>query len=363
MGSIVSVRNPRSFFQAAAALIAALSFALPWATPELARAGLFQPASALAPLASAKGWMNSPPLTPEALKGKVVLLDFWTYSCINCLRTLPYVRAWAAKYQPYGFVVIGVHTPEFGFERRAQNVQRATQDLAVGYPVVLDSDRTIWTASGVQGWPTLDFVDAQGKRRHRQVGEGGYEQAERVIQQLLREVGQMNVPTDFVKPVGTSTQAAPGALPPESEETYLGAAQARGFVATRGTLRPGAAQVFAPATRLGSDQWTLKGPWDVADEHVEARQADAGIAYRFRARDVHLVLGPVQDGRPVRFRVRIDGQPPGADHGSDVDANGNGRVDVHRLYQLVRQADPRRERLFEIEFLDPGVRAYAFTFG
>jgi thiol-disulfide isomerase/thioredoxin len=355
----------RTLARRAATALAMICLAIACATGarDAASAGLFQPASALAPLASAKGWMNSPPLTPDALKGKVVLLDFWTYSCINCLRTLPYVRAWAAKYQPYGFVVIGVHTPEFSFERRGQNVQRATQDLAVGYPVVLDSDRAIWTASGVQGWPTLDFIDARGQRRHRQVGEGGYEQAERVIQQLLREAGRMDIPTDLVKPVGTSTQAAASALPAESEETYLGAAQASGFVATRGALRANTQQDFAPAARLRAEQWTLAGAWDVADEHVEARQAGTSIAYRFRARDVHLVLGPVQDGRPVRFRVRIDGQPPGADHGSDVDADGNGRVDVHRLYQLVRQADPRRERLFEIEFLEPGVRAYAFTFG
>ena len=329
-----------------AALLAAASLALacgvegaPWS----------RPASALAPLASARGWMNSPALAPEALAGKVVLLDFWTYSCINCLRTLPYVRAWAAKYKPYGLVVIGIHTPEFAFERRGANVQRATRDLAVEFPVVLDSDRTVWTASGVQGWPTLDFVDARGQRRHRQVGEGGYEQAERVIQQLLRESGRKDVPTDLVSPTGSGTQAAPAKVAPATWETYLGTDKAEGFVAAGGSLRTG--------------QWSRTGAWQGTGEYLEADRPGSVITYRFRARDVHLVLGPTDDGKPVRFRVRIDGQPPGADRGTDVAADGAGRVDVHRLYQLVRQADPRRERLFEIEFLDPGVRAYAFTFG
>jgi hypothetical protein len=259
--------------------------------------------------------------------------------------------------------VIGVHTPEFGFERQPRNVQRATRDLAVDFPVVLDADRAIWKASGVQGWPTLDFVDARGERRHRQVGEGGYEEAERVIQKLLREAGRTDVPTDLVSPVGTGTQAAAAPERAGSNETYLGAAQADGFVAAQGALRAGRTERFAAAPRLQSGQWTMAGTWDVADEHVEARAPDGAISYRFRARDVHLVLGPAQDGRPVRFRVRIDGQAPGADHGTDVAADGSGQVDSHRLYQLVRQADPRRERTFEIRFLDPGVRAYAFTFG
>lgn len=342
----------RSAGRRAAGLLAAVSLAITCAigTGDAPAAPLFQGALALQPLAGAKGWMNTPaPLTPESLKGQVVLLDFWTYSCINCLRTLPYVRAWAEKYRPHGLVVIGVHTPEFSFETRPRNVQRATRDLAVEFPVVLDADRSVWRASGVQGWPTLDFIDAQGRRRHRQLGEGGYEQAERVIQQLLREAGRHGVPMDLVAPQGTGTQAAAGPVAPFTSETYLGAAKAEGFVAKGGALRPG--------------QWTLGGDWAVQDEHVENRAAGGRLAYRFRARDVHLVLGPADDGRPVRFRVRIDGQAPAADRGTDVDAGGMGTVDTHRLYQLVRQADPRKERLFEIEFLEPGARAYAFTFG
>ena len=344
-----------------AALLTLLSPAL--ASLPDARATWFQPASALAPLASAKGWMSSPAIAPEALRGKVVLLDFWTYSCINCLRTLPYVRAWAAKYRPYGLVVIGVHTPEFGFERRPANVQRATRDLAVDFPVVLDADRSIWKASGVQGWPTLDFIDARGQRRHRQLGEGGYEEAERVLQQLLREAGRKDAPTDLVSPIGSGTQAAAAPVPAGSEETYLGAAKADAFIAQRGELRAGRTQSFAAAPTLRAGPWTHGGTRHVGDEHVAAKQAGTRLAYRFRARDVHLVLGPADDGRPVRFRLRIDGQAPGADRGTDVAAGGTGRIGEPRLYQLGRQADPRRERLFEIEFLDPGARAYAFTFG
>lgn len=355
----------RTFAARTAALLASISLAVTCAVGVGDAAGFtgLRSANALQPLASAKGWMNSPALAPEALAGKVVLLDFWTYSCINCLRTLPYVRAWAAKYRPYGLVVIGVHTPEFAFERRAANVQRATRDLAVDFPVVLDSDRAVWTAAGVRGWPTLDFIDARGQRRHRQVGEGGYEEAERILQQLLREAGVKDVPTDLVAPTGSGTQAAAAAVRPATWETYLGSDKAEGFVARAGSLRAGAAQAFSAAAPARPGQWTLDGSWKIDSEFVEAQNTGGLLAYRFRARDVHLVLGPANDGRPVRFRIRIDGQPPGADRGTDVDAAGTGRVDVHRLYQLVRQGDPRRERRFEIEFLDPGVRAYAFTFG
>jgi thiol-disulfide isomerase/thioredoxin len=326
-------------------------------------APFWQQASALKPLENAKLWVNTAPIAPAALQGKVVLLDFWTYSCINCLRTLPYVKAWARKYAPHGLVVIGVHTPEFGFERMPENVARAAGQLAIDFPVALDSERVVWTSSGVQGWPTMDFIDAKGMRRHRQVGEGRYEESERMIQQLLEEAGKANVPRDLVTPQGTGTQAAPGSMSATSAETYLGAARAQGFTAAGGTLRAGATQAFTAAPRLGPGGWTLAGRWQVEPEHIEATQAGGRIAYRFRARDVHLVLGPSQDGRPVRFRVTIDGQAPGNDRGTDVAGDGTGSVDSHRLYQLVRQADPRRERLFEIQFLDPGVRAYAFTFG
>ncbi|HEU6456295.1 MAG TPA: redoxin family protein [Roseateles sp.] len=320
-------------------------------------------ARALPSLDGATSWINSPPLDATALRGHVVLIDFWTYSCINCLRTLPYVRAWQRKYASHGFVVIGVHTPEFNFEHAPRNIQRAVGDLGIDFPVAVDSQKRLWSAFGTRAWPTFYFVDGKGRIRHVQLGEGGYAQAELTIQQLLREAGRTGVPTDLVAPQAVGTQAAAGAQPPASEETYLGIALARGFVAAAGGLEARRALRYAPAPRLALNQWTLQGDWKADAEHIQVLQAGGHIAYRFRARDLHLVLGPDSEGRPVRFRVRIDGHPPGGDHGSDVDTDGNGRIDTHRLYQLIRQDGSRQERLFEIEFLDPGARAYAFTFG
>ncbi|MCG2592308.1 redoxin family protein [Ramlibacter sp. XY19] len=320
-------------------------------------------ASPFQSLGSAVSWVNSPPLAPEALRGKVVLLDFWTYSCINCLRTLPYIRAWSDKYRELGFVVVGVHTPEFGFEHRPANVERAAAMLGINFPVAVDSQRSIWRAFGVQGWPSLYFVDATGRVRSRQVGEGGYAEAERVIQQLLREAGRQNVPTSLVAPQGTGTQAAPGTQPAASTETYVGAARSEGFRSAAGGLRAGQSHEYVAASALRLNQWTLAGLWNVGDEAAEAKRAGSRIVYRFQARDLHLVLGPGDDGRPVRFRVRLDGQAPGAAGGTDVDASGMGTIDSHRLYQLVRQPQSGGERVFEIEFLDPGAHAYAFTFG
>ncbi|HSI48664.1 MAG TPA: thioredoxin family protein [Ideonella sp.] len=315
-------------------------------------------------LDGATAWLNSAPLDAQALRGKVVLVDFWTYSCINCLRTLPYVRAWAQKYGPSGLVVLGVHTPEFDFERALPNVQRAVKDLGITYPVAVDSQQALWRAFGNRAWPAFYFVDASGRIRDRQLGEGRYERAERMIQQLLREAGRRNVPEDLVAPQGEGTQAAAGPRAPASDETYLGAARAEGFVATLGQLRTGGRpQRFSPAPRLDLNQWTLAGNWRVGEEQIEAPQAGAHISYRFRARDLHLVLGPGQPGRSLRFRVRIDGKAPGADHGSDTDAEGNGRIDAQRLYQLVRQSTDGRERLFDIEFLDEGAQAFSVTFG
>ena len=311
----------------------------------------------------ASAWINSPPLDAQALRGKVVLVDFWTYSCINCLRTLPYVRAWAQKYRMHGLVVIGAHTPEFDFERSVDNVQRAVKDLSIDYPVAVDSRRAVWNAFGARAWPTFYFVDATGHIRSRQLGEGRYDQAERMIQKLLREAGRTDVPDDLVAPKGDGTQAAAGLQPPVSDETYLGSARAEGFVSGNGALRAGRSQRYAPAARVGLNQWTLAGTWNVDAELIELDQAGGRIVYRFRARDLHLVLGPTRDGKAVRFKVRVDGRPPGTDHGSDTEADGTGRIDAQRLYQLVRQAGDAKERLFEIEFLDPGARAYAFTFG
>jgi len=362
----MTASTPRSFASRSWAAVAAIALALVaighLATaggPVAATTGSTMPAIKAAPSA----WINSPPLAAQDLRGKVVLLDFWTYSCINCLRTLPHVRAWAQKYRAQGLVVIGVHTPEFEFEKQGDNVARAVRDLGIDYPVVVDSDQAIWRAFGTYAWPTFVFVDAQGNIRHRQLGEGNYERAERVIQQLLREAGRQGVPDDLVAPTGLGTQAAPGRRQPDSGETYVGFARAQGFASADGSLRQDRSHAYAPAASLRRNQWTLAGRWNVGAESARLDEAGGRIAYRFQARDLHLVLAPQADGKPVRFRVRIDGKPPGAEHGSDVDAEGMGMIDAQRLYQLVRLPGDGAERLFEIEFLDAGARAYAFTFG
>jgi thiol-disulfide isomerase/thioredoxin len=321
-----------------------------------------QSAAAVRSLETADGWINSGPLTTESLRGKVVLVDFWTYSCINCLRTLPYVKAWARKYQAAGLVVVGVHTPEFEFEQQGANVKRAVQELGIGYPVALDSRYAIWRAFGNRGWPALYFIDAQGRLRHQQYGEGRYGDAERLIQQLLKEAGREGIPADLVAPQGAGTQASASPVAAESEETYVGSARTSGFVSVDGGLRTGSDKTYAGTQSLHTNQWTLSGVWRVEDECAQLRQPGGRIAYRFRARDLHLVLGS-ETGQPIRFRVRIDGHALGKDHGADTDAEGQGSVTGHRLYQLVRQASNGADRTFEIEFLDAGARAYAFTFG
>jgi cytochrome c biogenesis protein CcdA/thiol-disulfide isomerase/thioredoxin len=313
-------------------------------------------------LAGATEWINSAPLTTEGLRGKVVLVDFWTYSCINCLRTLPYLRAWAEKYKDAGLVVIGVHAPEFAFEKRPANVRRATKDLRIDFPVAIDNDFAIWRGFGNQAWPAFYFIDAEGRIRHHQFGENRYEKAEQVIQQLLAEAGRSNVPSDLVAPQGEGVQAAPGSTPALSGETYLGYERTHGF-ASPGGIANDRANAYQAAASLRTNQWALAGEWTVERERAVANRANGRIALRFHARDLHLVLGPSADGKPVRFKVLVDGKPPLADHGFDIDAQGNGMIDAQRLYQLVRQASPAKDRLFEIEFLGAGAQAYAFTFG
>lgn len=314
-------------------------------------------------LAGATEWLNSAPLAPEALRGKVVLVDFWTYSCINCLRTLPYLRAWAEKYKDAGLVVIGVHSPEFAFEKKPANVRRAVKDLGIGFPVALDNDFAIWRGFDNQAWPAFYFIDAEGRIRHRQFGENRYDKAEQVIQQLLAEAGQTRIAAGLVAPLGQGTQAAPGAEPALSGETYLGHERAHGFASPGGIARDRAKAYQPAASALRTNQWALAGDWTVEAERAVLNSANGRIAYRFQARDLHLVLGPAANGKPVRFRVLVDGKPPLADHGFDTDAQGHGVIDAQKLYQLVRQAAGGRERLFEIEFLDAGAQAYAFTFG
>lgn len=307
-------------------------------------------------------WLNSRPLSPAALRGKVVLVDFWTYTCINWLRTYPYVRAWAEKYRDQGLVVIGVHAPEFSFEKDLDNVRRAVAERKLDYPVVIDNDHAIWRAFRNQHWPALYMIDAQGRIRHHHFGEGSYEQSERVLQQLLIEAGDPGIGRDLVSVDPGGIEAAADWRSLRSPENYLGYERSEGFASSGGAV-PDRAQLYAAPARLPLNHWALQGDWTVESEATRLNKANGRIVYRFHARDLHLVLAPSVPGQPIRFRIRLDGMAPGADRGSDVDAGGWGRVEASRLYQLVRQSGPVAERSFEIEFLDPGARAYAFTFG
>ncbi|PXV58365.1 Cytochrome c biogenesis protein CcdA [Dyella jiangningensis] len=312
-------------------------------------------------LGGAMQWFNTPPLSATSLRGKVVLVDFWTYSCINCIRSLPYVRGWADKYKDHGLVVIGVHAPEFAFEKDPRNVGKAIKDLGVDYPVALDNDYAIWKGFSNEYWPAHYFIDTQGRIRHHHFGEGEYEQSEDVIRQLLTEAGQKNLPGGYVQPGAQGAEAAGSGDAMRSPETYVGYARSENFAGGK-VAHDDAWTYHAPDT-LMLNQWALDGRWTVRDENARLDNANGRIVYRFRGRDLHLVLGPGHDGKPVRFRVTIDGKAPGIDHGMDIDADGNGAVTSQRLYQLIRQASSTGERTFEITFLDPGVQAYAFTFG
>lgn len=316
----------------------------------------------LPPLDGAVQWLNSPPLTAQALKGKVVLVDFWTYSCINCLRTLPYVKAWAEKYRDQGLVVIGVHAPEFAFERDVGNVTKAMKDLGINYPVAVDNDYRIWRAFNNEYWPAHYFADAQGRIRYHHFGEGEYAESERVIQQLLREAGAAKVDNGLINANATGVQLAPDMNEVQSPETYVGYQRAEHFV-PEASLAPDTVATYNPPSQLALNDWSLDGQWKVGSERATSSAPASRIVYRFHARDLHLVLGPNTDGKPVRFKVLIDGKAPGDAHGTDVAPDGRGLVTEQRLYQLVRQSSVVNDHTFSIEFLDPGVSAYAFTFG
>jgi cytochrome c biogenesis protein CcdA/thiol-disulfide isomerase/thioredoxin len=312
-------------------------------------------------LSGATAWLNSPPLTSESLKGKVVLIDFWTYSCINCLRTIPYIKAWAEKYKDHGLVVIGVHTPEFAFERDVDNVRRAVSDLKIGYPVAIDNDYKVWRAFDNEYWPAHYFIDAEGRTRYHHFGEGDYDGSERVIQRLLAEAGNGGVPQSLVSVAASGAEAAPSEGDDKSPETYIGYNRADNFVSPGGIVEDENHLYDSADPKL--NQWSLSGDWLVSGERATLTSDNGKIIYRFHARDLHLVLGPTADGKPIQFRVTIDGQAPGEDHGADTDADGHGVVNGQRLYQLIRQSGAIKDRTFEIQFLDPGVHAYAFTFG
>jgi len=331
-------------------------------TQSVAVAGSNLPVEGTMPeLKGAVLWLNSPPLTREQLRGKVVLVDFWTYSCINCLRALPYVEAWSKKYQDQGLVVIGVHAPEFAFEKIEGNVRRAVQDLGVTYPVALDNNLAIWQAFNNQYWPANYFIDAQGRIRHHHFGEGEYDQSERVIQQLLREAGNGDVPDGIVDPRAQGVQAA--AMPQNADmspETYAGYGRGSNFAA--GPVTADQPADYKTPYPLQLHQWGFAGRWTIGEEKSTLDAPGGKITFRFHARDLHLVLGPGDGGKPVRFKVTLDGQAPAAAHGADTAADGSGTVTNQRLYQLIR-ANGAGDHTFVIEFLDPGVEVFAFTFG
>jgi thiol-disulfide isomerase/thioredoxin len=355
-------RGRRQFLGAAAATAAASQFGIIGCAH--AQSGkLSLPTEGWLPsLSNATEWINSPPLTAAGLRGKVVLADIWTYTCINWLRTLPYVRAWWEKYKEQGLVVVGVHSPEFPFEKNIDNVRRAAKAMNVDYPIAVDSDHAIWRDFNNEYWPALYFVDAKGRIRHHQFGEGEYEQSERIIQQLVVEAGVTGISHELVSVVGRGAEAPADWGDLKSEENYVGYKRTENFSSPGGEAER-KRHVYAYPSRLKLNHWALSGEWTMEKGSVVLNQANGRIGYLFHARDLHLVMGPAGQGGSVRFRVFLDGQPPGAAHGVDVDEQGNGTVSEQRMHQLIRQTKPIGDRQFEIEFLDAGVEAFSFTFG
>jgi thiol-disulfide isomerase/thioredoxin len=316
----------------------------------------------LGSFSGATGWLNSEPLTPEALRGRVVLVDFWTYTCVNWLRTLPYLRAWDAKYRHDGLTIAGVHTPEFGFERNIDNVIREARNLRVEYPVAIDSDYGVWQAFANHFWPAVYLADANGKIRYHHFGEGEYAATEMAIQQLLMDMGAEGIDQDLVMVDPQGLEVAADWRTIQSPETYLGYRQATGF-AQEVEARFDEEATYSATAELGLNEWALEGAWTVAGHAVILDEPGGRITFQFHARDVNLVMGPSSTAVPARFRVFLDGEPVGDAHGADVDVAGTGIVEAQRTYQLVRQVGGIEDRRAEIEFLDPGVEAYCFTFG
>jgi cytochrome c biogenesis protein CcdA/thiol-disulfide isomerase/thioredoxin len=313
-------------------------------------------------LSGAVAWLNSPPLTSEGLRGKVVVIDFWTYSCINCLRSIPYVEAWAEKYKNDGLIVIGVHTPEFAFEKDQANIAKAVRDLKITYPIAIDSNYAIWRAFNNEYWPAHYFIDANGQIRYHHFGEGEYDKSEEVIQELLKQKHSNLNLAGLVQVQGSGAEAPPDMSQVQSPETYVGYNRQENYVSPQ-EIRRDAPESYTAPGRMDVNNWGLAGNWTVGGEHASLDSANGKIVFRFHARDLHLVLGPGKDGKPIRFKVLLDGTAPGEDHGSDVNDQGEGTVKDYRLYQLIRQKGKVEDRTFEIQFLDPGVQVYAFTFG
>jgi hypothetical protein len=353
-------RGRRRFLgRAAMTLAARFGFAQAVAEAGTSQANEREPRQ-IAALRRATEWLNSPPLSGTTLLGKVVLVQFGTYTCINWLRTLPYVRAWQQKYRQ-GLAVVGVHTPEFTFEKKIENVRRAVQQMKLDFPIAVDNDYAIWRGFDNHYWPALYFIDARGRVRDHHFGEGEYERSEKVIGRLLAENGATG--TAGVVPIAASGFELPADWRNlKSPEIYLGYGRTQNF-SSPGGAAPGRRRVYAAPARLALNQWALAGEWTMANEAATSSTASGRIVCRFHARDVHLVMGGRQEQSPVRFRVSIEGQRPGPAHGLDVDEGGNGIVSEQRMYQLIRQPGPIVDRTFEIEFLDAGVDAFAFTFG
>ena len=306
-------------------------------------------------------WLNSAPLNSKQLRGKVVLVNFWTYSCINSLRELPYMKAWATKYKDAGLVVIGVHAPEFDFEKDPGNVKDALSALNITYPIPIDSNHSIWTNFRNEYWPADYFIDAKGRIRYHHFGEGEYEKSESVLQALLKENGAAGLDGRFVHITGHGPEAPPS-NDVRSPETYVGYARTENF-ASREQMAPDSRHSYEPPSRPQLNQWGLGGSWRVTGEKATLASAGGKVVFRFHARDLHMVLGPGKNANPVRFKVTLNGVAPGEDHGSDSAADGTGEVRQPRMYQLVRQKGPVKDVTFQIEFLDPGIEAFSFTFG
>ena len=316
----------------------------------------------LASFDGATGWLNSEPLTPEGLRGRVVLVDFWTYTCVNWLRTLPYVRAWAVKYADAGLTVIGVHTPEFGFERNLDNIVAHSRTFGVKYPIAVDSDYGVWRAFDNHFWPAVYIADGEGRIRHHHFGEGEYAQTEMAIQQLLLDAAGQDIDQDLVMVEPRGLEVAADWRTLQSPETYAGYGQATGF-ASEDSAAFDKPHVYAAGAQLPLNHWDLSGSWTVARHAAVLDEPGGRIAFQFHARDLNLVMGPASRGASIPFRVLLDGQVADGAFGSDVESDGRGIVTEQRTYQLIRQTGSMTDRRFEIEFLDAGLEAYCFTFG
>jgi thiol-disulfide isomerase/thioredoxin len=353
-------RHRRRFLRTSAVAIAAAPFGLTACGAE--SSSTLGDEGRMPELDGAIGWLNSAPLTRDSLRGKVVFVDFWTYTCINSLRPLPYVKSWAAKYKDAGLVVIGAHTPEFSFEHEPVNVQNAVRDLKVIYPVAIDSNYKIWNAFDNQAWPAQFFIDAKGRIRFHHFGEGNYVECEGVIQQLLKENGVTGIDSSVVSDTGVGIEAPADFDDENSPESYVGYGEAQRFASPERVAHD-STKTYSPPPHPALNEWGLSGSWKIGKESAELQVAPGRVLYRFHSRDLHFVLAPTNDGKPVRFKVILDGAAPGENCGSDCAPDGGGQIQEPRLYQLIRQKGPIADRTFEIEFLDPGAHAVDFTFG